>query len=442
MPSTYSPDLRIELIATGEQSGTWGSTTNSNLGTIIEDAISGLASVSITSADQALTAVNGAADQSRCAAISLTTTTGAPFNVYVPPVTKLYVVNNASGQTATVFCSTVLGNTTAAGTGVAIPTGKSVLLRSTGVNIEEQLNYIAGNLQVGGNLAVTGSLSANSAALATALPVTSGGTGQTSFTDGQLLIGNTSGNTLTKSTLTAGTGVSVTNGAGSVTLANTGVTALTAGTGISLSGSTGNVTVSTTGGATSYVFNAYTSPATWTKPAGLSSIKVTVVGAGGNGGDAPATPGGAVAGTGGGGGGGGSAIYYVAAPSLPGPVSVTAGGGTNSFGVLVSATAGGNGGNLTFPSVSGTPGAAGVGSGGTLSFKGSNGFQGSTGGSSIFGGSTAVVNPGVANVSGNGVAGANYGGGGSGAFKNSPPAATSNTGGAGAPGVVIVEEFY
>ncbi len=41
MPSTYSPDLRIELIANGEQSGTWGTTTNTNLGTLIEDAIAG-----------------------------------------------------------------------------------------------------------------------------------------------------------------------------------------------------------------------------------------------------------------------------------------------------------------------------------------------------------------------------------------------------------------
>lgn len=53
------------------------------------------------------------------------------------------------------------------------------------------------------------------------LPVSNGGTGQTSYTDGQLLIGNSSGNTLAKSTLTAGTGISVTNGAGSITIANT-----------------------------------------------------------------------------------------------------------------------------------------------------------------------------------------------------------------------------
>ena len=76
--------------------------------------------------------------------------------------------------------------------------------------------------------------------------VDQGGTGQTSYTNGQLLIGNTTGNTLTKSTLTAGTGVSVTNGTGSITLANTGVTSAVAGTGISVSGATGAVTVTNT----------------------------------------------------------------------------------------------------------------------------------------------------------------------------------------------------
>ena len=93
MPSTYSPNLRIEFIATGEQSGTWGVTTNTNLGTLIEDAIAGYVSVSITSANQALTAQNGAADQSRNMTLDLTTTTTANFNVYVPPVDKVYVVS-------------------------------------------------------------------------------------------------------------------------------------------------------------------------------------------------------------------------------------------------------------------------------------------------------------------------------------------------------------
>ena len=156
MPSTFSPDLRIELMANGGNTGTWGTITNTNLGTLIEDAISGLASVSITSAAQALTVQDGAADQARCAAFDLTTTTTAAFAAYVPPVTKLYVVKNSSIYTATVFASTVSGNTTPAGTGVAIPAGRTVAIRCDGTNIVDQINYISSNLTVAGNLAVTG----------------------------------------------------------------------------------------------------------------------------------------------------------------------------------------------------------------------------------------------------------------------------------------------
>lgn len=159
MPSQYSPDLRIELIANGEQSGTWGQTTNNNLGTLIEDAIAGLASVSVTTANQALIALNGTADQARCAAVSLSTTTTANFAVYVPPVPKLYVFRNTSAYVATIFCSTVIGNTTAAGAGVAIPAGRSVLLRSDGTNILEQLDQVVGNLNVGGNVSAGGNVS-------------------------------------------------------------------------------------------------------------------------------------------------------------------------------------------------------------------------------------------------------------------------------------------
>lgn len=56
----------------------------------------------------------------------------------------------------------------------------------------------------------------------TIVPVENGGTAQTSYTDGQLLIGNTTGNTLTKATLTAGTNITITNGNGSITIDATG----------------------------------------------------------------------------------------------------------------------------------------------------------------------------------------------------------------------------
>jgi hypothetical protein len=153
--STYSPSLRIELIATGDQAGVWGTTTNTNLGTLVESAIAGYTSVSITSAAQALTALDGLPDQSRNMVLALTTTTTAAFAVYAPPVEKLYVVYNASAYPATVYNSTVLGNTTAAGTGALIPAGRTVAIWSDGTNFAYQNT----NLQTsptGSNITATG----------------------------------------------------------------------------------------------------------------------------------------------------------------------------------------------------------------------------------------------------------------------------------------------
>jgi len=92
MASTFSPNLRIELIGDGEQYDSWGDTTNVNLGTIIEDAIAGLATVSVVSADQALTAADGVADEARNAILELATSTGADFAVYAPPESKQYTL--------------------------------------------------------------------------------------------------------------------------------------------------------------------------------------------------------------------------------------------------------------------------------------------------------------------------------------------------------------
>lgn len=162
MPSTYSPDLRIELMANGEKSGTWGSITNSNLGTILEDAIAGLATVALVGTSQALTVFDGVADESRNAAVRVTSSLSAALSVFVPPVTKLYVFVNATstggpGTTVTVYASTVPGDTTAAGTGIPVPAGATVLLRCDGVNVVEQLNTIAGDLTVYGALVTSGS---------------------------------------------------------------------------------------------------------------------------------------------------------------------------------------------------------------------------------------------------------------------------------------------
>lgn len=162
--STYSPSLRIELITTGDQAGTWGNTTNTNLGTLIESAVAGYVSVSVTSANQALTALNGAADEARNQTIALTTTTTANFAVYAPPAEKTYVIYNASSYVATIYNSTVIGNTTAAGTGVAIPAGKTMTIWTDGTNFRAQNDHLS------------------SLTLTTPLAVAQGGTGVTTST--------------------------------------------------------------------------------------------------------------------------------------------------------------------------------------------------------------------------------------------------------------------
>lgn len=161
--STYSPSLRIQLITTGDQAGTWGNTTNTNLGTLIEAGIAGYTSVSVIAANQALTALDGAADESRNAVVALTTITGAAFNVYAPPAEKTYVIYNASPYAATVFNSTVLGNTTAAGAGVIIPAGKTMTIWSDGTDFALQNTHLIGT--VVGN--VTGNVSGSAGSVAT-----------------------------------------------------------------------------------------------------------------------------------------------------------------------------------------------------------------------------------------------------------------------------------
>jgi len=244
------------------------------------------------------------------------------------------------------------------------------------------------------------------------VPAANGGTGKSSVTSGTLLVG-------------AGTS------------AMTELAGTTTGDAVTWNGS---AWVSGTVGGAMPGIATFVAPGTWSKPASIKGIKVTVVGAGGNGGTFP-TP---ANGAGAGGGGGGAAIDFIPAPSIPGPVSVTAGPGTNSFGAFCSATAGSNAVNTNT-----TPGGAGgIGSGGSINIQGgggggaspNNAAAGGTGGNSLLGAGAAgtmTTSPGARN----GTAGGNYGGGGSGAARNGA-AVTPSTGGTGAPGIVIVEEFY
>jgi hypothetical protein len=154
MSSTYSTSLRAELIGSGDQAGAWGSTTNGNFSNIFDVAIAGYQTVSVTSASQALTYLNGPTttanlNQSVYAMLRFTTTTGAAFNVYAPPVSKQYIVYNNSGYSMILYNSTVIGNTTAAGTGVTVTNGAKVMVWSDGTNFNElQAANLTGTLAV------------------------------------------------------------------------------------------------------------------------------------------------------------------------------------------------------------------------------------------------------------------------------------------------------
>jgi hypothetical protein len=259
--------------------------------------------------------------------------------------------------------------------------------------------------------------------------VANGGTGQTSYTNGQLLIGNSTGNTLAKATLTAGTGISVTNGAGAITIAATGG-----------SGATGVPVL---------VVLTTASPGSYTVPATAKAIKVTVVGGGGAGGSASSIPSNGAAG--GGGGGGGTSIQVYPFSSLPVsaiPYTVGPAGASSSFGVapitVITATTGAAGGPGTYTAF-GAGGAGGAGSGGTLNFTGGGGGGAAKGGTPVpsasggLGGPSSMGGGGRSITLNAGVAGGNYGGGGSGGVAASP---ATQPGGAGAAGVIVIEEFY
>jgi len=134
MPSTYS-NLKIELIATGEQSGTWGATTNVNLGTAIEEAITGTANVAFTGVDETLTLTNTNASQTaRNLRLNLTGTSGGARNLIVPAIEKFYIVNNGLADAVTIKNSS--------GTGVAVASGKTSLVFNDGTNVVEVVSYL------------------------------------------------------------------------------------------------------------------------------------------------------------------------------------------------------------------------------------------------------------------------------------------------------------
>jgi len=134
MATSATALLGLALPVTGTLSGTWGDTVNTSITSLVDSAVAGVATVSVTSANQAMTATVLAANEARNAIIKLTTTTTAAFAVYAPPTSKVYVLWNASSYPATIYNSTVSGNTTPAGLGILVPAGTRAFVITDGTN--------------------------------------------------------------------------------------------------------------------------------------------------------------------------------------------------------------------------------------------------------------------------------------------------------------------
>jgi hypothetical protein len=185
MASTYS-SLKIELIPTGAQAGTWGATTNTNLGTALGEAITGSATVAFTSAADVTVTLTDVNTTQTARNLRLNITESGAGIGYVGSlilgagcqIAKLYLVNNTGTGAKTVK------NTT--GTGVIVPAGKSMFVFNNGTNVVDAITHLA------------------SLTLATALPVASGGTNASSA-------GITAFNNITGYTASGATGTTSTS---------------------------------------------------------------------------------------------------------------------------------------------------------------------------------------------------------------------------------------
>ena len=238
MASTYS-DLKIELIGTGDQTGTWGLTTNNNFQFAVEEAITGSADVTFADADQVLTLTNTNTSQTaRNLRLNLIGAVSAARNLTVPAIKKFYIVNNNLTYNITVKC------TGGVDTGVIVPAGTATFLFNVGTYMVNAISYLS-TLYLG-----------------VPLGVASGGTGSSLSTGAPFAlkgansdITSIGGLTSPLSVAQGGTGVTTGTGSGSVVLSNTPVLAGTP-TAPTATAGTNNTQLATTAFVTSAVSTA------------------------------------------------------------------------------------------------------------------------------------------------------------------------------------------
>jgi len=224
MSATYSTNLALELIGTGDQAGNWGATNNLNIGTLLEQAVSGYTTQAVsTGTTTTLTMSNGASATARNMFIELTGTAGTSTQLVVPANRKLYFIyNNTSSGAVQVLVS--------GQTGVSVANGAKLILVCNGTDVINATTYYSA---------------------ASLIPVTGGGTGVATLTG--LAYGNgTSAYTAATAAQVVST-ISTTPVANANAIANTGGWAITpsaskiyfsyAGTNVASLDSSGNLIV-------------------------------------------------------------------------------------------------------------------------------------------------------------------------------------------------------
>jgi microcystin-dependent protein len=152
MASSYTTSLKIQEIGNGEQSGVWGSTTNTNW-TLIEQAVAGVQTITMSNSNYTLTNLNGVSDEARNMVLVVQGTNSGIYQVVIPAnQPKMYVVyNNTTGG-----YSITIGTTGVGGTLISIPNGVTAQVYTDGTNTYSAQTGSAGNFLVNGNLSVTG----------------------------------------------------------------------------------------------------------------------------------------------------------------------------------------------------------------------------------------------------------------------------------------------
>jgi hypothetical protein len=195
MASTYS-SLKIELIGTGDQAGTWGNTTNTNLGTAIEEAITGSANVTFANSNVALALTDTNTSQTaRNLRLFLTGTVSQARHLFLPAIEKQYIIDNGLTFPITVANGS---NSGATGATITVPAGLSAIIFNDGVNMDNPVSYtpLLGNVTISGG-------SANALTL-TNVTITSGTGNLSNVNLSNVIIssGSANGISLTNTTIT------------------------------------------------------------------------------------------------------------------------------------------------------------------------------------------------------------------------------------------------